>query len=110
MALVDAQQARRAVDRIVGYKLSPLLWRNVGPNLSAGRVQSAALLLVVEREREIRAFNAQEFWDITAKLATGCRRGLPCDAPDRREGEVLAPQRRRRRPSSSSGSGPALGS
>jgi DNA topoisomerase-1 len=70
MALVDAQQARRAVDRIVGYKLSPLLWRNVGPNLSAGRVQSAALFLVVEREREIRAFTAVEYWDLTAKLAT----------------------------------------
>ena len=70
MDLVDAQQARRAVDRIVGYKLSPLLWRNVGPNLSAGRVQSAALLLVVEREREIRAFQPREFWDITARLAT----------------------------------------
>ncbi|MFN2588348.1 MAG: type I DNA topoisomerase [Actinomycetota bacterium] len=70
MALVDAQQARRAVDRIVGYKLSPLLWRNVGPNLSAGRVQSAALFLVVEREREIRAFHAVEYWDLTARLAT----------------------------------------
>ncbi|MGH2694217.1 MAG: type I DNA topoisomerase [Actinomycetota bacterium] len=69
MNLVDAQQARRAVDRIVGYKLSPLLWRNVGPNLSAGRVQSAALLLVVEREREIRAFKPQEYWDVTAHLA-----------------------------------------
>jgi len=55
MDLVDAQQARRAVDRIVGYKLSPLLWRTVGPNLSAGRVQSAALHLVVEREREVDA-------------------------------------------------------
>ncbi len=70
MNLVDAQQARRAVDRIVGYKLSPLLWRNVGPNLSAGRVQSAALLLVVQREREIRAFDPREFWDLTARLAT----------------------------------------
>jgi len=69
MNLVDAQQARRAVDRIVGYKLSPLLWRTVGPNLSAGRVQSAALLLVVQREREIRAFVPREFWDITALLA-----------------------------------------
>jgi len=69
MHLVDAQQARRAVDRIVGYKLSPLLWRNVGPNLSAGRVQSAALLLIVEREREIRAFKAREYWDVTAHLA-----------------------------------------
>jgi DNA topoisomerase-1 len=69
MNLVDAQQARRAVDRIVGYKLSPLLWRNVGPNLSAGRVQSAALLLVVLREREIRAFKPQEYWDLKALLA-----------------------------------------
>jgi DNA topoisomerase-1 len=57
MALVDAQQARRAVDRIVGYMLSPLLWRTLAPGLSAGRVQSAALLLVVLREREIRAFD-----------------------------------------------------
>src|SRR5919106_4976390 len=71
MNLVDAQQARRAVDRIVGYKLSPLLWRNVGPNLSAGRVQSAALLLIVLRERERRAFKPVEYWDITAHLATG---------------------------------------
>ncbi len=70
MNLVDAQQARRAVDRIVGYKLSPLLWRAVGPNLSAGRVQSAALLLVVQREREIRAFDPREYWDLTALLAT----------------------------------------
>ncbi len=70
MNLVDAQQARRAVDRIVGYRLSPLLWRTVGPNLSAGRVQSAALRLVVQREREIRAFVPQEFWDVTATLAT----------------------------------------
>ena len=69
MALVDAQQARRAVDRIVGYKLSPLLWRNVGPNLSAGRVQSAALWLIVEREREIRAFKPREYWDLKALLA-----------------------------------------
>ena len=68
MALVDAQQARRAVDRIVGYKLSPLLWRTVGPNLSAGRVQSAALLLLVRREREIRRFVPKEFWDLTATL------------------------------------------
>jgi DNA topoisomerase I len=70
MDLVDAQQARRAVDRIVGYKLSPLLWRTIGPNLSAGRVQSAALLLTVIREREIRAFEAREYWDVSAGLAT----------------------------------------
>jgi DNA topoisomerase I len=70
MNLVDSQQARRAVDRIVGYKLSPLLWRNLAPNLSAGRVQSAALLLVVLRERERRAFKETEYWDVTARLAT----------------------------------------
>ncbi len=70
MNLVDAQQARRAVDRIVGYKLSPLLWRTVGPNLSAGRVQSPTLWLVVEREREIRRFTPREYWDLTAHLAT----------------------------------------
>ncbi len=68
--LIDAQQARRAVDRILGYKLSPLLWRNVGPNLSAGRVQSAALWLIVERERERRAFGEKEYWDVTADLQT----------------------------------------
>jgi DNA topoisomerase I len=71
MDLVDAQQARRAVDRIVGYMLSPLLWRTLAPHLSAGRVQSAALLLVVLREREIRAFKEREYWDLTARLATG---------------------------------------
>jgi DNA topoisomerase-1 len=70
MNLVDAQQARRAVDRIVGYRLSPLLWRNLAPNLSAGRVQSAALVLVVMRERERRAFKETEYWDVTARLAT----------------------------------------
>src|ERR671923_259143 len=69
MDLVDAQQARRAVDRIVGYRLSPLLWRTLAPNLSAGRVQSPALLLIVQREREIRAFTAREYWDVVAHLA-----------------------------------------
>jgi DNA topoisomerase I len=76
MDLVDAQQARRAVDRIVGYKLSPLLWRTLAPNLSAGRVQSAALLLVVLREREIRAFVPREYWDVTARLRTGSKESL----------------------------------
>jgi DNA topoisomerase-1 len=71
MKLIDAQQARRAVDRIVGYKLSPVLWRNVGPNLSAGRVQSPTLGLVVQRERERRAFKQEEYWDVTAHLAAG---------------------------------------
>jgi DNA topoisomerase I len=66
--LVDAQQARRILDRIVGYKLSPFLWKKVARGLSAGRVQSVAVRLVVEREREIQNFNAQEYWNITAKF------------------------------------------
>ncbi|TSC78316.1 MAG: DNA topoisomerase I [Parcubacteria group bacterium Gr01-1014_29] len=64
--LVDAQQARRILDRIVGYKLSPFLWKKVVRGLSAGRVQSVAVRLVVEREREITAFRPQEYWSITA--------------------------------------------
>jgi DNA topoisomerase I len=68
--LVDAQQARRIVDRLVGYTLSPLLSRKVRGGLSAGRVQSVAVRLVVEREREINAFTAREYWTIEALLAT----------------------------------------
>jgi DNA topoisomerase I len=66
--LVDAQQARRVVDRLVGYTLSPLLWRKVRAGLSAGRVQSVAVRLVVDREREIRAFLAREYWTLKATL------------------------------------------
>ncbi len=68
--LVDAQQARRVMDRIVGYNLSPLLWEKVGSGLSAGRVQSVALRLIVEREKEIRAFKPQEYWSIQALLSS----------------------------------------
>jgi DNA topoisomerase-1 len=68
MDLVDAQQARRILDRLVGYNLSPLLWRKVRSRLSAGRVQSVALRLIVEREREIDAFNPVEYWSIAAEL------------------------------------------
>ncbi len=68
--LVDAQQARRIVDRLVGYTLSPLLSRKVRGGLSAGRVQSVAVRIVVEREREIRAFTAREYWTLEALLAT----------------------------------------
>jgi DNA topoisomerase-1 len=68
MDLVDAQQARRILDRLVGYNLSPLLWRKVRSRLSAGRVQSVALRLVVEREREIDAFIPVEYWSIAAEL------------------------------------------
>src|SRR5262245_30309478 len=69
MDRVNAQQARRFLDRIVGYKLSPLLWKKVGRGLSAGRVQSVAVRLIVEREREIRAFKAVEYWTIEARLS-----------------------------------------
>ncbi|HEX5370342.1 MAG TPA: type I DNA topoisomerase, partial [Dehalococcoidia bacterium] len=68
-ALVDAQQARRVLDRLVGYKISPLLWRKVRRGLSAGRVQSAALRMIVDREREILDFTAREYWSIDALLA-----------------------------------------
>ena len=67
--MVDAQQARRVLDRLVGYKLSPLLWDKVRRGLSAGRVQSVALKLVCDREAEIEAFVAEEYWHITARLA-----------------------------------------
>ena len=67
--LVDAQQARRVLDRIVGYQLSPLLWRKIRRGLSAGRVQSVATRLVVEREEEIRAFQPREYWSLTADLS-----------------------------------------
>jgi DNA topoisomerase-1 len=66
--LVDAQQARRVLDRLVGYKASPILWKTVKKGLSAGRVQTVALRLLVEREREIRAFKPQEYWKISAAM------------------------------------------
>ena len=67
MELVNAQQARRALDYLVGFNLSPLLWRKVQPGLSAGRVQSPALRMIVEREREIEAFVSEEYWKIIAQ-------------------------------------------
>ena len=68
---VDAQQARRILDRLVGYKASPILWRSIKTGLSAGRVQTVALRLIVEREREIRAFTPQEYWSVEALCAKG---------------------------------------
>jgi len=68
MDLINAQQARRALDHLVGFTLSPLLWKKIKPGLSAGRVQSPALRMIVEREREIEAFDAQEYWTIEADL------------------------------------------
>ena len=69
MDMVNAQQARRFLDRFVGYQLSPLLWSKVARNLSAGRVQSVAVRLIADREREIRAFVTEEYWKITATVS-----------------------------------------
>ncbi|MBI3648009.1 MAG: type I DNA topoisomerase [Actinobacteria bacterium] len=68
LRLVEAQQARRILDRLVGYKISPLLWRRVRPGLSAGRVQSVAVRLIVEREREVEAFRPVEYWSVDVRL------------------------------------------
>ncbi len=78
MKFVEAQQARRFLDRVVGYMVSPLLWAKVARGLSAGRVQSVAMRLVVEREREIRAFIPEEFWEVFADLASGRKEKLRC--------------------------------
>jgi DNA topoisomerase-1 len=69
LRLVEAQQARRILDRLVGYNLSPLLWKKVRTGLSAGRVQSVALRLIVERQREIDAFKPKEYWTVDARLS-----------------------------------------
>ncbi len=74
LKLVDAQQARRVLDRLVGYKLSPLLWQKIKKGLSAGRVQSVALRLIVEREKEIKAFKTEEYWLIEAELESRVNR------------------------------------
>ena len=74
-ALVDAQQARRVLDRIVGYQLSPLLWKKIRKGLSAGRVQSVATRLVVDRENEIRAFVPEEYWSLDVKLSRSAKPG-----------------------------------
>ncbi len=68
LKLFDAQEARRILDRLVGYRISPILWRRVRPGLSAGRVQSVAVRLIVEREREIRAFVPVEYWSVDVRL------------------------------------------
>ncbi len=97
--LVDAQQARRVLDRIVGYKVSPLLWDKVRRGLSAGRVQTVALRLIVEREQEIRAFAPKEYWTIHALLATDepptfeaklvKRKGEDLEIPDESEAQRI---------------------
>ena len=64
MKKVEAQQARRILDRLVGYQVSPFLWKPIFPGLSAGRVQTVALRVIWEREEEIRAFDSQEYWSL----------------------------------------------
>lgn len=76
MDLVDAQQARRVLDRIVGYKISPLLWAKVKRGLSAGRVQSVALRIIADREEEIDAFIPEEYWTLDANLKVKGERKL----------------------------------
>ena len=71
MDLVNAQQSRRILDRLVGFKVSPVLWQKIKQGLSAGRVQSVAVKLIVEREREIQAFKPEESWKLKARLVSG---------------------------------------
>ena len=77
--MVDAQETRRILDRLYGYELSPVLWRKVGPGLSAGRVQSVATRLIVERERERMAFVRAPYWDLTARLCAPDAEGAPVE-------------------------------
>ncbi|MCD8283010.1 MAG: type I DNA topoisomerase [Prevotella sp.] len=79
MSLVDAQQARRVLDRLVGFRLSPVLWRKVKPSLSAGRVQSVAVRLIVEREREIRRFVSEPYFRVTATFTKQDASGAPAE-------------------------------
>jgi DNA topoisomerase-1 len=88
MDLVDAQQARRILDRLVGYKISPVLWRKVRRGLSAGRVQSVALRLIVEREREREAFEPEEYWELDVGLAPASD-GIDLDKVFDEEGSEL---------------------
>ncbi len=90
MNLVDAQQARRILDRLVGYELSPVLWKKVRPGLSAGRVQSVAVRLIVEREREIRDFNAGSSFKVTAVFSTNDKSELPAELSEKLKDEAAA--------------------
>lgn len=90
MRYVEAQQARRFLDRVVGFMVSPLLWAKVARGLSAGRVQSVAVRLVVEREREIRAFIPDEYWEVFADLATAKKEKLRCQVV-RQDGKNFRP-------------------
>ena len=79
--LVNAQQARRVLDRLVGYEISPILWRKIKSGLSAGRVQSVAVRLVVDREREIEGFDSRSFYNISAEFDSGNGRMLKAELP-----------------------------
>ncbi|MHC5083742.1 MAG: DNA topoisomerase, partial [Planctomycetota bacterium] len=99
MDRVMAQQARRILDRIVGYQISPVLWKKVARGLSAGRVQSVAVKIIVQREREIRAFNPDEYWLIPAIFTPEAQASLADEwnafltsAPDEKKGRTLAEQ------------------
>ena len=103
MARVDAQQARRILDRLVGYKLSPLLWKKVRKGLSAGRVQSVAVELICSREEEIGKFTAKEYWDILAKLTKHdggavsarlvAKEGKPLGVRPNEKGEIISSEK-----------------
>lgn len=88
--LVDAQQARRVLDRIVGFELSPVLWKKIKPGLSAGRVQSVAVKLIVEREKEIESFKSESFYRVTAQLQTADGTVLAAEVPSRFKSEATA--------------------
>ncbi|MDZ7902025.1 MAG: DNA topoisomerase [Rheinheimera sp.] len=87
---VNAQQARRFLDRVVGFMVSPLLWKKVARGLSAGRVQSVAVRLVVEREREIKAFIPEEYWTIDAAVQTAKNAALQLEVA-RQDGKAFRP-------------------
>ncbi len=88
--LVDAQQARRVLDRLVGYELSPVLWKKVRPGLSAGRVQSVAVRIIVEREREIKAFESGSSFKVTGQFTTSDGTQLPAERQDKLSGYAEA--------------------
>jgi DNA topoisomerase I len=89
MNLINAQQARRVLDRLVGYKLSPILWKKVRRGLSAGRVQSVAVRLIAEREREIEAFKPVEYWNIAVKLANANHQAFETVLKKKNDQEVV---------------------